>query len=79
MARMVPMPPCPTQKAKNAKGTFRRLLTFIKPEIPKIVLVLVCAIIATVFDIFAPRQLGLATTEIFRPASRLPMASQVRA
>lgn len=56
----------PTQKAKNAKGAFRRLLTFIKPEIPKIVLVLVCAIIATVFDIFAPRQLGLATTEIFR-------------
>ena len=56
----------PTQKAKNVKGTFRRLLTFIKPEIPKIVLVLVCAIIATVFDIFAPRQLGLATTEIFR-------------
>lgn len=56
----------PTQKAKNAKGTFRRLLTFIKPEIPKIVLVLVCAIIATIFDIFAPRQLGLATTEIFR-------------
>lgn len=56
----------PTQKAKNAKGTFRRLLTFIKPEVPKIVLVLVCAIIATVFDIFAPRQLGLATTEIFR-------------
>ena len=56
----------PTQKSKNAKGTFRRLLTFIKPEIPKIVLVLVCAIIATVFDIFAPRQLGLATTEIFR-------------
>lgn len=56
----------PTQKAKNAKGAFRRLLTFIKPEIPKIVFVLVCAIIATVFDIFAPRQLGLATTEIFR-------------
>lgn len=56
----------PTRKAKNAKGTFRRLLTFIKPEIPKIFLVLVCAIIATVFDIFAPRQLGLATTEIFR-------------
>lgn len=66
MARMVPMPPCPDAEGKNAKGTFRRLLTFIKPEIPKIVLVLVCAIIATVFDIFAPRQLGLATTEIFR-------------
>lgn len=56
----------PTQKAKNAKRTFRRLLMFVKPEIPKIVLVLVCAIIATLFDILGPRQLGLATTEIFR-------------
>ena len=56
----------PTRKAKNAKRTFRRLLAFVKPEIPKIVLVLVCAIIATVFDILGPRQLGLATTEIFR-------------
>lgn len=56
----------PTQKAKNAKRTFRRLLMFVKPEVPKIVLVLVCAIIATLFDILGPRQLGLATTEIFR-------------
>lgn len=56
----------PTQKAKNAKRTFRRLLMFVKPEIPKIVLVLICAIIATLFDILGPRQLGLATTEIFR-------------
>ena len=56
----------PTQKAKNAKRTFRRLLTFVKPEVPKIVLVLVCAVIATLFDILGPRQLGLATTEIFR-------------
>lgn len=56
----------PMQKAKNAKRTFRRLLMFVKPEIPKIVLVLVCAIIATLFDILGPRQLGLATTEIFR-------------
>lgn len=56
----------PVEKAKNAKGTVRRLLTFIKPEIPKIVLVLVCAVIATLFDILCPRQLGMATTEIFR-------------
>ena len=62
----------PTQKAKNARGTFRRLLTFIKPEIPKIVLVLVCAIIATVFDIFAPRQLGLATTAVSYTHLTLP-------
>ena len=56
----------PVEKAKNAKGTVRRLLTFIKPEIPKIVLVLVCAVIATLFDILCPWQLGMATTEIFR-------------
>lgn len=56
----------PTEKAKDAKRTFRRLLVFVKPELPKIALVLVCAIIATIFDIMCPRQLGMATTEIFR-------------
>lgn len=56
----------PVEKAKNAKRTFRRLLGFIAPEAPKIALVLACAIIATLFDILAPRQLGMATTEIFR-------------
>ncbi len=56
----------PVKKAKNAKGTVRRLLVFVKPELPKIALVLVCAIIATLFDILCPRQLGMATTEIFR-------------
>lgn len=66
----------PTRKAKNAKRTFRRLLAFVKPEIPKIVLVLVCAIIATVFDILGPAAAGPGDTEIFRPASRSPMASR---
>lgn len=56
----------PVEKAKDARGTVRRLLKFIAPELPKIVFVLACAIIATCFDIFAPRQLGYATTEIFR-------------
>lgn len=56
----------PVEKAKNAKGTIKRLLAFAKPEVPKIIFVLICAIIATVFDILGPRQLGLATTEIFR-------------
>ena len=56
----------PVEKAKDARGTVRRLLKFIAPELPKIIFVLVCAIIATFFDILAPRQLGYATTEIFR-------------
>lgn len=56
----------PVEKAKDARGTLRRLLTYIAPELPKILFVMLCAIAATCFDIFAPRQLGMATTEIFR-------------
>lgn len=56
----------PTEKAKDARGTLRRLFRFVVPELPKILFVMLCAIAATCFDIFAPRQLGLATTEIFR-------------
>ena len=56
----------PVEKAKDARGTLRRLLVFLKPEIPKMLFVFVCAIATTAFDILCPRQLGLATTEIFR-------------
>lgn len=56
----------PVEKAKDTRGTIQRLLRFAIPELPKIIFVMLCAIAATCFDIFAPRQLGLATTEIFR-------------
>lgn len=56
----------PAEKPKNAKATFVRLLSFVKPELPKIAVVLAFAVLATLFDILAPRQLGMATTEIFR-------------
>lgn len=56
----------PVEKAKDARGTVRRLLAYIAPELPKILFVMLCAIAATCFDILAPRQLGMATTEIFR-------------
>ena len=58
----------PVEKAKDAKGTFFRLLGFLKPEAPKIVAVLFCGIVATCFNILAPQQLGLATTTIFNGA-----------
>ncbi len=58
----------PADKAKDAKGTFFRLLGFLKPELPKIIVVLVCGIIATCFNILAPAQLGKATTTIFNGA-----------
>lgn len=55
----------PVEKAKDAKGTFFRLLGFLRPEAAKIAVVLVCGIIATCFNILAPAQLGQATTTIF--------------
>lgn len=55
----------PVEHAKDAKGTFQRLLAYIKPEGPKFVFVLLCAIAATVFDVFAPMQLGRATTTVY--------------
>ena len=58
----------PVEKAKDVRGTLRRLFAYLRPELPKIVFVLVCALAATAFDIFAPRQLGMATTTVFNGA-----------
>ena len=55
----------PVEKAKDVRGTLRRLFAYLRPELPKIVFVIVCALVATAFDIFAPRQLGMATTTVF--------------
>lgn len=67
-----PPPPgmgqAPTEKSKDARGTLRRLLSFVRPELPKIALVLLCTVIATCFDVFAPKQLGMATTAVFNGA-----------
>ena len=58
----------PVEKAKDVRGTLRRLFAYLRPELPKIVFVIVCALVATAFDIFAPRQLGMATTTVFNGA-----------
>ncbi len=55
----------PQEKAKDSRGTFRRLMGFIRPELGKIILVFICALIATSFNVLAPQQLGQATTEVF--------------
>lgn len=54
-----------TEKAKDAKGTFGRLLRYLRPELPGIVVVMVFAVLSTCFDIFAPVALGDATTIIY--------------
>ncbi len=54
-----------TDKAKDLKGTTKRLLTYFKPHTVGLVLVLLAAILSTVFMIISPKILGDATTILF--------------
>ncbi|MCQ2751899.1 MAG: ABC transporter ATP-binding protein/permease [Coriobacteriales bacterium] len=55
-------------KAKDSKGALLRLLAYFKSEIPRVIIVLICAIVATVFDVISPKKLGEATTLVFNGA-----------
>lgn len=52
-------------KPKNFKGTFIKLLNYLKPHYLQLVVVTILAIGSTIFAIIGPRVLGKATTEIF--------------
>ncbi|MFN3283634.1 MAG: ABC transporter ATP-binding protein [Pseudothermotoga sp.] len=56
----------PAEKAKDFKGTLKRLITYLKPYLVLILIVLGITVTATVLMIIAPKILGRATTEIFR-------------
>jgi ATP-binding cassette, subfamily B, multidrug efflux pump len=55
----------PVEKAKDFKGTSLRLLGYFLPQKFLLMVVLVTAIIGTVFNIVGPKILGLATTRLF--------------
>lgn len=55
----------PVQKAKDVKGTFKRLLTYFKPHTVKFIIVFIFAILSTIFNIVSPKILGKATTKLF--------------
>lgn len=55
----------PGEKAKDFKGTMKKLLGYMKRFLPGIILVLVCAAASTIFSIFGPKILGQATTKLF--------------
>ncbi|MEJ8547290.1 ABC transporter ATP-binding protein [Brevibacillus borstelensis] len=59
------MLPMPGQKAKDFKGTLRRLLGYLKPYRMKLAAVLLTAALSTVFGIVSPKLLGNATTKLF--------------
>lgn len=55
----------PTQKAKDFKGTLRRLVGYLEPHRPALMVVLACGVMGTLFTVLGPRLLGLATTKVF--------------
>ena len=55
----------PVEKAKNFRGTLKRLLLYFLPQKFRLSIVLVAAILGTVFNIIGPKILGLATTKLF--------------
>jgi ATP-binding cassette subfamily B protein len=55
----------PVQKAKNFKGTLKRLISYLKPYKLQLFSVLITAIISTIFAIVSPKIMGKATTKLF--------------
>ncbi|MBP1961364.1 ABC transporter ATP-binding protein [Paenibacillus aceris] len=55
----------PVQKAKDFKGTLRRLSTYMKPFRVSIVFVFIAAVLSTVFSIISPKLMGNATTKLY--------------
>lgn len=55
----------PAEKAKDFKGTFRRLLGYLKPRRFRLLIVLLFAVLSTLFSIVSPRIMGKATTKLF--------------
>ena len=55
----------PVQKAKNFKGTLKRLMGYLKPRRLQLFAVFLTAILSTVFSIVSPKILGQATTKLF--------------
>ncbi len=55
----------PVEKAKDFKGTFKRLLGYLKPHSGLLLLVFLAAVLAAVFNILSPKIIGLAVNELF--------------
>lgn len=53
------------QKAKDFKGSLRRLLGYLKPHQFSLIVVFATAVLSTVFSILGPKIMGKATTELF--------------
>jgi ATP-binding cassette subfamily B multidrug efflux pump len=55
----------PVQKAKDFKGTLRRLMGYIEPHRSGMIVVIGAGVLATIFSVIGPKLLGKATTKVF--------------
>lgn len=55
----------PVEKPKDFRKTFNRLLGYFAPYKIRLSIILIAAIIGTVFNIVGPKIMGLATTKLF--------------
>jgi len=55
----------PIEKAKDFKGTLRRLLTYLKPHRVKFIIIFLATVVSTVFNIISPKVMGQAITKLF--------------
>src|SRR5262245_10130424 len=55
----------PQQKAKDFKGTLRRLVGYLRPHRTALGVVVITGVFSTLFSVVAPKILGRATTKIF--------------
>ncbi|KEI03807.1 ABC transporter ATP-binding protein [Clostridium botulinum] len=53
------------QKAKDFKGTLKRLVGYLKPHTFKIIMIFLMAMLSTIFSILSPKVMGKATNKIF--------------
>ena len=65
----------PGTKAKNFRGTWRRLLGELRPERWRISVVVVLTTVAVVLNVIAPRVLGHATNIVYEGVSGLVVDS----
>ncbi|MEF2968263.1 ABC transporter ATP-binding protein [Paenibacillus sp. M1] len=55
----------PVEKARDFKGTLKRLIRYLRPHKYQLGAVLIMAILSTVFSILSPKVMGKATTKLF--------------
>ncbi|MFC0216007.1 ABC transporter ATP-binding protein [Paenibacillus chartarius] len=58
-------PMMPPEKPKDFKGTLRRLTRYLKPRQGALLVVLITALLSTLFNVISPKLLGDATSSIF--------------